>query len=147
LIIPEEPRPAPRRFTIVHANLQVGPIEMGANERVTTGTPIRPGPRGWAVGRDGQDIWAYVGSPPSGSNATVDAWREIVAEVGTTAYPPGARLKVAYVNDDGVASLVPDARGHIATLGRTRLILLPNGPINIIPTFIAEEPETANARS
>lgn len=128
MIIPEVPRPTPRRFTIVYASLQIGPIEMAPGNTVTVGTPIRPGKGGWEVARDGRDIWAYVGSTPTGFNPVVDAWREVTAEVGQIGYPPGSRLKIQFVNDDGLASLVADPEGYIATIGRTRIFFTATGP-------------------
>jgi hypothetical protein len=133
VIIPEEPRPVPRRFTIVQAAHQIGPIEMAPGNTVACGTPIRPGKGGWVVAKDGRDIWAYVGTVPNGVQPTVEAWREITAEVGATTFPAGARLKVAFVNDDGMASIVPDVNGHVATIGRTRIVFLPTGPTPYIP--------------
>lgn len=146
MIVPEEPRPVPRRFTIVQSAHQIGPIEMAPGNVVGTGTPIRPGKGGWEIARDGQDIWAYVSNPPSGVHPTVDAWREITAEVGSMAFPPGARLKVKLVNDDGMASLVADPNGHIATIGRTRILFLPTGPTTYVPPPpIVEETPTAES--
>jgi hypothetical protein len=76
----------------------------------------------------------------------VDAWRELTAEVGNMAYPPGARLSVKFVNDDGMASLVPDPNGHIATIGRTRIVFFPTGPTPYIPPPpVIEESDNAGS--
>jgi hypothetical protein len=149
MIIPEIPRPTPRRFTIVHASVQIGPIELAPGNTVTVGTPIRPGKGGWEVARDGKDIWAYVGSTPTGFNPVVDAWREVTAEVGQIGYSSGACLSIKFVNDDGLASQVPDPDGHVATIGRTRLFFTATGPapavaVVAVPTL---EEVTENAEN
>lgn len=128
-ILPGDPV-AVRPWTVTHG---VHPLRLRlspASRRVRAGTPLRPSPLGWEACPAAEAPWAFSADyKQPGDECT--AWREVTIDTGHVLGPPGTRLRLAAIGDDGAITLEADPDGPHVVLWDSYVLFTIRSPLTL----------------
>lgn len=144
-IIPGDPA-APRPWIIVTGTHQLRLRLASTTRRVRAGTPLVPTAAGWVACPPDARPWAFSAEYKMPGDECM-AWREVTIDTGHVLGPPGTRLKLADLGDDGSLTLEPDPNGPHVVLWDSHVLFTTFWP-SITPEQLAAllvppEPEAA----
>ena len=105
--------------------------------RVKAGTPLRPGPKGWVVAKDG--LGEVVAADGRYGGELVKGYRSAVLDLHERDFVPGMRLRVSGVDDNGLVEFAHDPTGpFVAATEHTVLLDMASAKLHVVTQLLTQ---------
>lgn len=142
----EAPAAAPKNGTAVRGTHQVE-FELAPHVAwVRTGTPVVPGPHGWAIAQPDEAPVCYAANAKNGGDK-LNGWRAMTLDTGAALFLPGARYRIEGVQDNGQPVFVEEELGPYPAISQTAILLDATEMMAWLRAAKSPSPQCAPARA